>query len=353
MNLFAQKIGNSAPFAIGAISVSGRAILAPLSGVTDIGMRRIAEATGASLVVSEMVASDEYLNGKNEARLRAEGQGLATHVVQIAGCDPIWMGEAARMVEASGADVIDINMGCPSKRVSGKLSGSALMRDLEHATSLIEATIAAVTCPVTVKMRLGWDDRSHNAPELARRAADLGVQMVTVHGRTRQQFYKGTANWDAIRPVREAISIPLVANGDCHGIDDARAMLKATGADAVMIGRAAVGRPWLVGEVASALAGQPVPALPSGRKADYAAQHLDTLLQSMRPAAGLRHARKHLAAYADHALAELSESQRSALSADRNRLVTSEDPAEVHDLLFRLMTAGSPAQTAEKSIEAA
>ena len=353
MNISAQEISKAAAFAIGGIPVSGRALLAPLSGVTDIGMRRVAEATGASLVVSEMVASDEYINGKSEARLRAEGRGLSTHVVQIAGCDPAWMAEAARLVEAAGADIIDINMGCPSKRVNGRLSGSALMRDLDHATGLIEATVGAVKCPVTVKMRLGWDDRSYNAPELARRAADLGARMVTVHGRTRQQFYKGKAKWEAIRPVRDAISIPLVANGDCEGVEDARAMMAATGADAVMIGRAAVGRPWLVGEVADALAGRPVRILTAAEKAEHAARHLDTLLQSMRPEAGLRHARKHLAAYADHALAGLSASERDGYASDRLKLVTSMDAAEVHDLLQRLMLSASGHERFDNSTEAA
>jgi tRNA-dihydrouridine synthase B len=353
MNNYAHNIGKQEPFTIGGIAVPGRAILAPLSGVTDIGMRRIAEATGAGLVVSEMVASDEYLTGRSEARLRAEGEGLSTHVVQIAGCDPALMAEAARLVEGAGADVIDINMGCPSKRVNGKFSGSALMRDLDHASRLVSATLGAVKCPVTLKMRLGWDDSCHNAPELARRAQDLGICMVTVHGRTRQQFYKGQANWHAIRPVRDAISIPLVANGDCQTADDARAMLQITGADAVMIGRAAVGRPWLVGEIARELAGEAPQPLSANAKARFAHEHLDTLLQAIGEKAGLRHARKHLAGYADQLKPATADACSGEWTATRLKLVTSEDAAEVHRILDRLMTGASDEMRAISSSKAA
>ncbi|MDO9440725.1 MAG: tRNA-dihydrouridine synthase family protein, partial [Beijerinckiaceae bacterium] len=175
-----------------------------MSGVTDVGMRRIARRFGASLVVSEMVASDDYVRGDEETRIRAEGDGVEPHVVQIAGCDPYWMGEAARLAESSGAAMVDINMGCPAKRVTGGYAGSALMRDLDHAIGLVRATVAAVGIPVTLKMRLGWDDQSRNAPELARRAEAEGVRLVTVHGRTRCQFYNGQADWTAIRAVRDA-----------------------------------------------------------------------------------------------------------------------------------------------------
>src|ERR671916_2177411 len=185
-----QNLG-AAEFELGPIKVGTGTVLAPLSGVTDVIFRRISKRLGAALVISEMVASDEFVLGAEEARLRAEGEGISPHVIQLAGCDPRWMGEAARLAEGSGAAVIDINMGCPAKRVTGGYAGSALMRDLDNATAIIAATIAAVRCPVTVKMRLGWDHASINAPELARRAAALGVAAVTVHGRTRQQFYKG------------------------------------------------------------------------------------------------------------------------------------------------------------------
>uniref|UniRef100_UPI0018EB242C tRNA dihydrouridine synthase DusB n=1 Tax=Bosea sp. ASV33 TaxID=2795106 RepID=UPI0018EB242C len=241
---------------IAGIPIASRAFLAPMSGVTDIVMRRLAARSHAGVVVSEMVASDEFVRGSEEARIRAEGEGVSPHVVQLAGCDPYWMGEAARLAEANGADIVDINMGCPAKKVTGGWAGSALMRDLDHAVALVEAAVAATKVPVTVKMRLGWDDASRNAPELARRAVAAGARMITVHGRTRQQFYKGQADWRAIAAVRAAGDFPLVANGDIHDVADARDCLTQSGADFVMVGRAALGRPWLVGEIGAALDGR-------------------------------------------------------------------------------------------------
>lgn len=284
---------------IGSIILDGRAVLAPMSGVTDHAMRRVARRFGASLVISEMVASDSFVKGDEETRLRAEGSGIDPHVVQLAGRDPFWMSEAARLAEASGAAIIDINMGCPAKKVTGGYAGSALMRDLDLALKLVDATIAAVSVPVTVKMRLGWDDATLNAAELAYRCQEAGVKLVTIHGRTRCQFYKGTADWDAIAAVKKRVAIPVVANGDCDTLQTAQEMMRRSGADAVMIGRAALGQPWLVGMIARGLEGKIFMRPSLQERRDAAIEHYQSLLSSMGYEAGSRHARKHLAAYAD------------------------------------------------------
>src|ERR1700680_3445189 len=218
--------------AIGGVLLPNRAVLAPMTGITDAPFRRAVAKLGAGLVVSEMTASEALVRARPEAVLRAEGQGVGIHVVQLAGCEARWMSEAARIAQASGAAIIDINMGCPARNVTGGQSGSALMRDLDHAVTLIEATVAAVSVPVTLKMRLGWDDRSVNAPELARRAEAAGVQLISVHGRTRCQFYKGEADWAAVRAVKDAIAIPLVVNGDITSFEKAVSALEMSGADA-------------------------------------------------------------------------------------------------------------------------
>src|SRR5882757_10803409 len=236
-------------FCIGDVAVRNQVMLAPMSGITDAPFRRLVAKLGAGLVVSEMTASDALIEGRRNAVLRAEGHGTGIHVVQLAGCEPHWMAEGARIAEGAGAQIIDINMGCPAKHVANRQSGSALMRDLDHALTLIEATVGAVAVPVTLKMRLGWDDRTLNAPELARRAEAAGVQLITVHGRTRCQFYKGEADWSAVRAVKDAISVPLVVNGDITTFEKAESALEMSGADAVMIGRGAQGQPWLPGQI--------------------------------------------------------------------------------------------------------
>ncbi|ACK49499.1 TIM-barrel protein, nifR3 family [Methylocella silvestris BL2] len=315
---------------IGSVALPGCAFLAPMSGVTDIAMRRVAQRFGASLVFTEMVAAEAYAKGDAENRLKAEGRGVDPHVVQIAGCDAQSMARAARIAADSGAAILDINMGCPAKKVINGYSGSHLMRDLPLALDLIRATVRAVDIPVTLKMRLGWDEASINAAELGRLAEAEGIAMLTVHGRTRSQFYNGKADWRAIRAVKEAVSIPVVANGDCASLADAARMMDVSGADAVMIGRAAIGQPWLVGMIAERLATGVVGAEPSpAEKSEAAQEHYDGVLRLFGREQGMRHARKHLAAYAER-------SGSPAAGALRARLVTADDPETVRSILSEL-----------------
>jgi len=320
---------------IGNVEIAGRVALAPMSGVTDIHARRIASRFGAAMVVSEMVASEAYVQGAEEARIRSEGQGIDPHIVQLAGCRASWMADAARMAQDTGANIVDINMGCPAKHVSGGMAGSALMRDLDHACGLIEAVVGAVKVPVTVKMRLGWDHAHINAPELARRAEALGVAAITIHGRTRQQFYKGEADWRAIASVRAATTLPLIANGDICNVDDARAALAASGADAVMVGRATLGKPWLIAQIEAQLTGLHWTEPDIETKIDAISEHYEGLLSLYGDRVGIRHARKHLAAFADHAA-----EQGHALAPDaRRELVTTTEPARVIALLHSIVNA--------------
>jgi nifR3 family TIM-barrel protein len=301
------------PLDVGGVHLRNRVFLAPMSGVSDLPFRQLAWQAGAGMVVSEMVASAELCTRERGNLLRLRGDGLGTHVVQIAGRETRWMAEAARIAEGEGAHIVDINMGCPAKKVTGGLSGSALMRDLDHALALIDATIGAVRVPVTLKMRLGWDDDSINAPELAARAEQAGVKMITVHGRTRCQFYEGKADWHAIRAVKDTIAIPLVANGDVQNRADASAILEASGADAVMVGRGSYGQPWLPGTI---VRGSSQDA--SHMIADYAVAHYDAMLSHYGEATGIRHARKHLGWYLDKHGFDVEPAVRASIMTETN-----------------------------------
>ena len=309
-------------------------MLAPLAGITDLPFRNLVSSFGAGMVVSEMIASHDMLNQTMGSREKAElGLGHVGTAVQLAGREPEPLAEAAKMVEAQGAKVIDINMGCPAKKVVSGYSGSALMKIPDHALSLIEAVVAAVDVPVTLKARLGWDDDLLNAPDIARRAEVAGIQRVVIHGRTRCQFYKGSADWKAISAVKDAVSIPVIANGDIVDIATARMALEHSGADGIMIGRGAQGRPWLLAEVAHALFGTPAPVIPTGPAlANMVIGHYLAMIDFYGEKMGLRMARKHLGWFMDTAgtQAEL-----------RRKILTEKDAREVMKMIPEAMEGGA------------
>jgi nifR3 family TIM-barrel protein len=310
----------SEPLDIGGVRIRNRVFLAPMSGITDEPFRLRAYEHGAGLVVSEMVASGELAKGREGTATRIRHSGLPVHMVQLAGREAHHMAEAARIAAGEGADIIDINMGCPAKKVTGGYSGSALMRDLDHAISLIDAVIGAANVPVTVKMRLGWDEATLNAPLLARRAEQSGVKMVTIHGRTRCQFYQGKADWRAIARIKQAVAIPVVANGDVATPADAAAILENSGADAVMIGRAHYGAPWTAGSIAQAAAGDAFDA--PAEIAEYVIAHYEDMLSLYGVESGLRQARKHLGWYLDrHAPCCAAEKRKAILTATEPAVV--------------------------------
>jgi tRNA-dihydrouridine synthase B len=317
---------------IGDVTVAGRVLLAPMTGVTDLPFRRAASRLGAAYVATEMVACAEFARGRPDVvRRAAVGDGLPLMVVQLVGHDPRWIAEGARMAEASGADIVDLNMGCPAKEVTGCASGSALMRDLDRAETLLRAAVDATSRPVTLKMRLGWDDASKNAPELAWRAERAGIKAVTVHGRTRQQFYTGHSDWSAIAAVKAATGLPVIANGDIVDGAAAREAIRLSGADAVMIGRGAYGRPWIAASMQAALENRAAADEPNPvERLTIVLDHFRDSLRFYGDALGLKIFRKHLGWYVETAPWPACAEARRAAKA---RLCRLERPAEIEAAL--------------------
>jgi len=284
---------------VGPIQIADPVILAPMSGVSDLPFRRLVKRAGAGLVVSEMIASQAMIRESRQSLLMARTEPEEFPMaVQLAGCEPAVMAEAAKLNEDRGAAIIDINFGCPVKKVVNGHAGSALMRDERHAGRILEATVRAVSLPVTLKMRTGWDHANRNAPRLARIAESSGIRMITVHGRTRCQLYEGSADWEFLREVKQAVAIPVIVNGDIVDLGGVRRALTLSGADGVMIGRGAYGRPWFLRQAMAMLRGEPVPADPTlAEQGALVLEHYEAMLNHYGAGAGLRVARKHVAWY--------------------------------------------------------
>jgi len=322
---------------IGPLEISGNVFLAPMSGVTDRPFRRLVKRYGCGLVYSEMIASAQMIRAHRETlRMSSNCADEAPLAVQLAGCEPEVMAEAARMNQGRGAALIDINMGCPVKKVVNSMAGSALMRDEDNAARIIEAVVKAVQVPVTLKMRMGWDHDSLNAPSLARRAEEAGVQLITVHGRTRQMLYNGTADWAFIRKVKDVVKVPVIGNGDVTRPEHARELLRLSGADGVMVGRGAFGKPWFPSRIQHFLntgAEKADPAL--AERCALVLEHYDALLTNYGLDSGVRIARKHLA---------WSAAGIPGANAFRVAVNTQANPEKVKHLIVRLFEAGFPTE---------
>ncbi len=325
----------SAGIQIGDVWVPGRVLTAPMTGITDLPFRRLASRLGATYVATEMVAAAELARARPDVvRRAAVGEGLPLTVIQLVGRDPAAMAEGARMAEQAGADIVDLNFGCPAKEVTGSACGSALMRTPDLACRLMQAAVEATRRPVTVKMRLGWDDTHRNAPLLAKRAEEIGVRAVTVHGRTRQQFYTGVADWTAVGEVKAAVGIPVIVNGDIVTAEDARAALKQSGADALMLGRGVYGRPWLAAHMERALADGTVLQEPDrDERLAIVIEHLHASAAFYGLPLGLKMFRKHLGWYVEQAPWPADPLERRAA---KSRLCRLESPEAVEQALRAL-----------------